>query len=59
MRWTPSGPNGVPNGSDEEKYSISASRPLQERLHAPTNFLLFLIYMQKFLGARFRPFVPT
>ena len=44
-RWTPSGPNGVPNGSGEEKYSISAPPPLallpQERHHAPTNLTLF------------------
>jgi hypothetical protein len=40
MLWTPSGLNGVPNGSGEEKYSTSAlalfslsllSRPLRER----------------------------
>jgi hypothetical protein len=27
-RWTPSGPNGVPNGSGEEKYFTSASPTL-------------------------------
>jgi len=54
--WTPSGLNGVPNGSSEEKYSTSAlalfsfslSRLLRERPHAPTD--VFFSYGWKVSG---------
>ena len=60
-RWTPSGPNGVPNGSGEEKYSTSASPILLEcTTRRLTGFVLFCFFNSiKFLGARFRPAVPT
>jgi hypothetical protein len=68
-RWTPSGPNGVPNGSSEEKYSTSARSPLlylssrvsygNDPTRRLTLFFLHIFMNGKFLGTRFRPVVPT
>lgn len=68
MLWMPNGLNGVPNGSSEEKCSTSAlvlfslsplSRLLQKRPNVPTDVIFILYEWKKFLGTRFRPFVPT